>query len=291
MVYSLALNATPYIIAIVAAVAALVIGALVGFFGGIQYRKKIAEAEIGSAEQEAAKIREEGGRAAETLKKEALLEAKEEIVRQNREFEKEVRDRRAELTRLENRCVSREEALDKKLENLENREHQLDKKLKDNDKIREELEALKLERIQKLETIAGYTAAEAKAEIVSEIEAEARHDAAEKLVEIERALKEDADDKAKNIMSLAIARLASDHVSEATVSVVPLPNDDMKGRIIGREGRNIRTVETLTGVDLIIDDTPEAITLSSFDPVRREIARLALEKLIADGRIHPTRIE
>ena len=274
----------------IAAAAAVLVGVLC-FFLGVRCRKKFAEAEIGSAEQEAAKIREEGGRAAEALKKEALLEAKEEIVRQNREFEKEVRDRRSELTRLENRCASREEALDKKLENLEHKDQQLDRKIKDNDKIRQELEALKNDRLQKLETIAGYTAEQAKAEIVSEIEEEARHDAAERLVEIERALKEDADEKAKNIMSLAIARLASDHVSEATVSVVPLPNDDMKGRIIGREGRNIRTVETLTGVDLIIDDTPEAITLSSFDPVRREIARLALEKLIADGRIHPTRIE
>ncbi|MBQ7364803.1 MAG: ribonuclease Y [Clostridia bacterium] len=291
MVYPIALSAGQIIIPLVAALVTLVIGSVVGFFGGIQYRKKIAEAEIGSAEQEAAKIREEGGRVAETLKKEALLEAKEEIVRQNREFEKEVRDRRSELTRLENRCVTREEQLDRKLEQLEHKDQQLDRKLKENDKIRQDLEALKAERLQKLETIAGYTAEQAKAEIVSEIEEEARHDAAERLVEIERALKEDADDKAKNIMSLAIARLASDHVSEATVSVVPLPNDDMKGRIIGREGRNIRTVETLTGVDLIIDDTPEAITLSSFDPVRREVARLALEKLIADGRIHPTRIE
>ena len=270
--------------------AALLVGVLC-FFLGIRCRKKFSEAEIGSAEQEAARIREEGGRVAETMKKEALLEAKEEIVRQNREFEKEVRDRRAELTRLENRCVSREEALDKKLENLENKELLLEKKLKENDRIRQELETLKAERLAKLETISGYTADQAKAEIIAEIEEEARHDAAERLLEIERALREDADDKAKNIMSLAIARLASDHVSEATVSVVPLPNDDMKGRIIGREGRNIRTVETLTGVDLIIDDTPEAITLSSFDPVRREVARLALEKLIADGRIHPTRIE
>jgi len=291
MVYPIVLSAGAIIVPLVAAVITLIIGAVVGFFGGIQYRKKIAEAEIGSAEMEAAKIREEGGRAAETLKKEALLEAKEEIVRQNREFEKEVRDRRAELTRLENRCVAREEQFDKKLEQLEHKEQQLERKLKENDRIRQDLENLKNERLQKLEAIAGYTVAQAKAEIVAEIEEEARHDAAERLLEIERALKEDADDKAKNIMSLAIARLASDHVSDATVSVVPLPNDDMKGRIIGREGRNIRTVEQLTGVDLIIDDTPEAITLSSFDPVRREIARLALEKLIADGRIHPTRIE
>ena len=292
MVYpNLMLAATDIVIPLIAALVTLVIGAVVGFFGGIQYRKKIGEAEIGSAEQEAAKIKEEGAKAAETLKKEALLEAKEEIVRQNREFEKEVKDRRAEISRLEHRCASREEALDKKLEGLEVKEQQLDRKLKDNDKVRQELEDIKVDRLQQLEKIAGYTVEQAKDEIISEIEEEAKHDAAEKLLEIEKQLKEDADDKAKNIMSLAISRLASDHVSEATVSVVPLPNDDMKGRIIGREGRNIRAVETLTGVDLIIDDTPEAITLSSFDPVRREVARLALEKLIADGRIHPTRIE
>ncbi len=291
MVYpNIALAATGLIVALAAVGAALVAG-LLAFFGGIQYRKKIGEREIGSAEQEAARIRDAGAKAAETLKKEALLEAKEEIVRQNREFEREVKDRRAELSRLENRCVSREEALDKKLEGLEAKESQLDRKMRDNDRIRSELEEIKSERLERLEKISGYTAEQAKNEIVSEIEEEARHDAAEKLVEIEKQLKEDADDKAKNILSLAIARLASDHVSEATVSVVPLPNDDMKGRIIGREGRNIRTVETLTGVDLIIDDTPEAITLSSFDPIRREVARLSLEKLIADGRIHPARIE
>ena len=292
MVYpNLMLAATDIVIPLIAALVTLVIGAVVGFFGGIQYRKKIGEAEIGSAEQEAAKIKEEGAKAAETLKKEALLEAKEEIVRQNREFEKEVKDRRAEISRLEHRCASREEVLDKKLEGLEVKEQQLDRKLKDNDKVRQELEDIKVDRLQQLEKIAGYTVEQAKDEIISEIEEEAKHDAAEKLLEIEKQLKEDADDKAKNIMSLAISRLASDHVSEATVSVVPLPNDDMKGRIIGREGRNIRAVETLTGVDLIIDDTPEAITLSSFDPVRREVARLTLERLIADGRIHPARIE
>ncbi len=292
MVYPIAeLAAAGVVLPVIVAVVTLVLGAVIGFFGGIQYRKRIGEAEIGSAEQEAARIKEEGAKAAETLKKEALLEAKEEIVRQNREFEKEVKDRRAELSRLEHRCASREESLDRKLESLEHKEQLLDKKLKEGDKVRAELETIKNARLAQLEKIAGYTAEEAKAEIVSEIEEEAKHSAAEKLLEIEKQLKEDADDKAKNIISLAVSRLASDHVSEVTVSVVPLPNDDMKGRIIGREGRNIRTVETLTGVDLIIDDTPEAITLSSFDPVRREVARLALEKLIADGRIHPTRIE
>ncbi len=278
-------------LAIGIAAAAAIVFLFVGLFVGNSICKSSFRKTVGSAEQEAARIKNEGVKTAETLKKEALLEAKEEIVKQNREFEKEVKDRRAEISRLEHRCASREEALDKKLDALEAKEQQLEKKLRENDKIREELELVKKERLATLEKISGYTAEQAKSEIISEIEEEAKHDAAEKLVEIEKQLKEDADDKARNIISLAISRLASDHVSEATVSVVPLPNDDMKGRIIGREGRNIRTVETLTGVDLIIDDTPEAITLSSFDPVRREVARLALEKLIADGRIHPTRIE
>lgn len=278
-------------VGLISALVAILAGLAIGVFVGIQLRKRRYEREVGSAEQEAARIKEEGAKAAETLKKEALLEAKEEIVRQNRDFEKEVRDRRAEISRMEHRCLQREESLDRKLESMESKEANLEKKLKENDAVRQELEAARKAQMERLEQIAGYTAKEAKDEIVSEIEEEARHDAAERLTEIEKRLKEEADDKARNIISLAISRLASEHVSEATVSVVPLPNDEMKGRIIGREGRNIRTVETLTGVDLIIDDTPEAITISCFDPVRREVARLALEKLIADGRIHPTRIE
>ena len=202
-----------------------------------------------------------------------------------------MKDRRAELTRLERRVSSREETLDRKIENLERKEETLDKKIKENEELKVSIEELRQRQLVLLENIAGMSAEDAKNEIVSRIEEEARHDAVARINEIERQLKEDADEKAKNIISLAISRCASEHVTEATVSVVPLPSDDMKGRIIGREGRNIRTVENLTGVDLIIDDTPEAITLSCFDPVRREIARLALEKLIADGRIHPARIE
>ncbi len=276
-----------YIIPIAAAVIALVLG----FFIGVLYRKRIAEAEIGSAELEAKRIVDEAVKAGETKKKEQLLEAKEEIVKANKEFDREVKERRNELTRLENRCVAREEALDKRIEQLERKDATLDKKIKENDELKAKIEALREEQLKKLEEISGFTPEEAKREIISQIEEDARYDAAEKLVEIEARLKEEANEKAKNIISLAISRLASEHVAESTVSVVSLPNDDMKGRIIGREGRNIRTVETLTGVDLIIDDTPEAITVSSFDPIRREVARLALEKLIADGRIHPTRIE
>ncbi len=276
-----------YIIAIAAAVIALV----VGFVIGIMYRKKIAEAEIGSAELEAKRIVDEAVKTGETKKKEQLLEAKEEIVRANKEFDREVKERRNELTRLENRCVAREEALDKRIEQLERKESTLDRKIKENEELKAKIDNIREEQLKKLEEISGITSEQAKQEIISQIEEEARYDAAEKLVEIEARLREEANEKAKNIISLAISRLASEHVAESTVSVVSLPNDDMKGRIIGREGRNIRTVETLTGVDLIIDDTPEAITVSSFDPIRREVARLALEKLIADGRIHPTRIE
>ncbi len=269
------------------AIIGLVIGALAGFF----VRKKISEAKIGSAEDQAKKIVEEGEKTAETLKKEALIEAKEKILRDKAESEKEIKERRNEVTRLERRAVAREETLEKKIESYERKEETLNRKIKEQSELVEKTEQLRLEQAAKLEAVAGLSRDEAKAELVSLIETEAKHEAAMKIVEIESQLKEDADKKARSIISLAIQRCASEHVSEATVSVVALPNDDMKGRIIGREGRNIRTIETMTGVDLIIDDTPEAITVSCFDPVRREVARLALEKLISDGRIHPTRIE
>lgn len=273
------------------AAAAAIVTLVIGFFVGIQYRKHIAEAEIGSAEQEATKIVEDARKTAETKKKEALLEAKEEIMKAQKESEKEIKERRNEVTRSERRVAAREETLDRKIEALERKEEVLDSKIKNNTAKAEELESIKQQQLDKLQELSGLTVEEAKAEIIGQIEEQAKYEAAMKLAEIEENLKEEADEKAKNILSLAISRLASDHVAEATVSVVALPNDDMKGRIIGREGRNIRTVETLTGVDLIIDDTPEAITVSCFDPVRREVARLALEKLIADGRIHPARIE
>lgn len=275
------------LIPVIAAIVALVIGILIGYF----MRKKTAEAKINSAEAHAKKIVDEATALAETKKKEMIVEAKEEILKVKTEAERENKERRQEIIRLENRALAKEEALDRKLENYERREEQLSQKIKDCEILGEEWQ-IKLDKAQeKLEEISGYTAERAKAELVSQIEDVARHEAAVKLLQIENELRDDAEEKARNIISLAIQRLASDQVSETTVSVVPLPSDEMKGRIIGREGRNIHKIETLTGVDLIIDDTPEAITLSCFDPIRREIARLTLEKLISDGRIHPTRIE
>ena len=278
---------SPIIAAIISGVVCL--GA--GFLFGVVYRKKVGEAEIGSAEEQARKILEDGIKSAETKKKEALLEAKEEILQTKNEFELELKERRAELTRQERRAQSKEETLDRKTEALEKKDEALAKKLKEATELNEEIEKVKAEQFETLQKIAGMTADEAVAKLVSQLESEIKHEQAQKITELEEQFKEDAEDKAREIISLAIQRCAADHVSEITVSTVALPSEEMKGRIIGREGRNIRTIETLTGVDLIIDDTPEAITVSSFDPVRREIARLALEKLISDGRIHPTRIE
>ena len=269
------------------AVVCLVLGVL----GGYIYRKRVGEAAIGSAEAKAKSIVEEAEKLGETKKKEALIEAKEEILRNKNETERELKDRRAEISRLERKVAQKEEALDRKHEAIDRKEEALNKKMKENTEAAEEIERLKAQEITVLEQLSSLTAAEAKSELVSKIEEEAKLDAAKRVIEIEQQSREEADTKAANIITLAIQRLSADMVSEATVSVVNLPNDEMKGRIIGREGRNIRTIETLTGVDLIIDDMPEAITLSSFDPIRREVARLALEKLIADGRIHPARIE
>ncbi len=276
---------------LIACIVTALICLVIGFFGGIIYRKKVGESEIGSAEQEAARILDKAEKDAETTKKEALLAAKEEILQQKTEMEKEIKDRRREVSKQEQRLTSKEETLERKMEALEKKDETLNRKIKENESKLEEIEQIKQQHIEQLEKIAQLSAEEAKRELVERVESEARHESAMKLAEIEAQLKEDADEKAKNIISLAIQRCAADHVSEATVSVVPIPSDDMRGRIIGREGRNIRTIETLTGDDLIIDDTPEAITISSFDPVRREAARLALEKLISDGRIHPARIE
>ena len=271
--------------------AALFVGVLIGILIGRAARKKFAEAKIGSAEAEAKRLVDEAQKQAETRKKEALLEAKEDILRQRNEAERELKERRAEQSKVERRLTQKEENLDKKAESLERKNETLDKKIKEADEEKEKIAEVLAEHIKKLEEIAGITAEEAKDELLARVEEEVQHELAQRLDELENQFKEDAEEKARNIISLAIQRCAADHVAETTISVVPIPSEDMKGRIIGREGRNIQKLETLTGVELIIDDTPEAITLSGFDPVRREIARLSLEKLISDGRIHPARIE
>lgn len=278
----------PYVL--VGAVA-FVVALLIGVPLGILYRKKFSEKEISSAEEEATRIINEAIKNAENKKREALVEAKEEILTARNEYEREVKERRADLQKQERRLQQKEEALDTKTENIEKKEDAYTQKLLDLEKTREKADQLVAEQLAVLEKVSGFTAEEAKEYLISKLETEVTHEAAMKIKEIEGQLKEEADSKAREIIGLAIQRCAADHVSEITVSVVPLPNDEMKGRIIGREGRNIRTLETLTGVDLIIDDTPETITVSCFDPVRREIARLTLEKLILDGRIHPARIE
>ena len=275
------------LIAVVVGVVCLAIGVLIG----ILYRKNVAEAKIGTAEQKAKELVEEGTKQAETLKKEALLSAKEEIMRQKNDMEQEIKERRAEVSRTESRLSKKEENLDKKSEQLDKKNEQLDKKLKECDAVREQIDTTLEEQKLMLEKVSGYTAEQAKAELVAELEEEIRHEQAQRIVELEEQYREEADDKACRIMALAIQRCAGDFVAESTISSVALPSEEMKGRIIGREGRNIQKLETLTGVELIIDDTPEVITISGFDPIRREVARLALEKLISDGRIHPTRIE
>ena len=271
--------------------AGFVVGGLLFFFIGAIYRKKVAEKEIGSAEDEARRIINEAIKGGENKTREMLLEAKEEIHRSRSENEKELKERRAEVQKQERRLQQKEESLDKKLDAHEKKEEDLAAKLAAVQQQQEEVAQIKRSQLEMLEKISGLSQEEAKRQLLVDVEAEIRHETAMKIKEIETQLKDEADVRAREILGTAIQRCAADHAAEATVSVVPLPNDEMKGRIIGREGRNIRTLETITGVDLIIDDTPEAITVSSFDPVRREVARLALEKLIADGRIHPTRIE
>ena len=269
----------------------IIVGLVIGIFAGIQIRKNISEKEISSAEEEAKRIINESIKSAESKKREALVEAKEEILKARNEYEKEVKERRSDLQKQERRLQQKEETLDRKTDNIEKKEETLARKLSELEESREEVATVKKTQMEVLERISGFTAEEAKNYLISQLETEVTHESAMKIKEIEARFKEEADTMAREMISLAIQRCAADHVAEATVSVVPLPNDEMKGRIIGREGRNIRTLETLTGVDLIIDDTPEAITVSCFDPVRREIARIALEKLILDGRIHPARIE
>ena len=279
------------LLSIILIVVGTAVGIGVGFGFGVVYRKKFAEREIGSAEAEATRLINEAIRSGESRKKEMLLEAKDEIHKSRTEYEREAKERRAELSKQERRLQQKEESLDKKAENFEHKEEELARRMAEVAAAKEEAEAVKKAHLATLEKLSGLTQEQAKQQLLQTVETEIRHETAMKIKEIEQQMKEEADEKAREVIALAIQRCAADHAAEATVSVVPLPNDEMKGRIIGREGRNIRTLETITGVDLIIDDTPEAITVSSFDPVRREIARLALEKLIVDGRIHPTRIE
>ena len=281
------MNTVGYIVAAVAAAVALLIGILVG----IQIRKKKAEREISSAEDEAKRIINEAIKSAESKKREALLEAKEEILKNRAEYEKEVKERRADMQRQERRLQQKEENIDRKTDAIEKKEEALAEKHDAILKEQDEIKLIKRSQTEMLERISGFTADQAKEYLIQQVESEVTHETAMKIKEIEARAKDEADQRAREIVATAIQRCAADHVAEITVSVVPLPNDEMKGRIIGREGRNIRTLETLTGADLIIDDTPEAITVSCFEPVRREVARLALEKLIADGRIHPTHIE
>ncbi len=279
------------VLSIILIVVALAVGAVVGIIVGNMYRKKVAEAEIGSAEQEAKRIVSDAMKTAEAKKKEAILEGKDEVHRFRTESEKELSDRRKEVQRQERRIQQKEETLDRKLDNVEKKEEKVNKKIKEAEGRLAEAETIKKSQFEMLERISGYTVDQAKAHLLNQLESELSREKSLKIMEYEQLLKDEADKKARNIISLAIQRCAADQVAEATVSVVPLPNDEMKGRIIGREGRNIRAIETMTGCDLIIDDTPEAITLSCFEPVRREIARVALEKLISDGRIHPARVE
>ncbi|MBB2183065.1 ribonuclease Y [Lachnospiraceae bacterium MD1] len=269
----------------------LVVAAVLTWKIAIAYRIKVYEAKIGNADEKAREIIDEALKTAETKKREALLEAKEEALKAKNEFERETKERRAELQRYEKRVLTKEETLDRKTEALEKKEARLSVKEAELDKIKQEVEEFHEKQLQELEKISGLTSEQAKEYLIKTVEEEVKHETALLIKEMESKAKEEADKKAKDYVVTAIQRCAADHVAETTISVVQLPNDEMKGRIIGREGRNIRTLETMTGVDLIIDDTPEAVILSAFDPIRREVARIALEKLIVDGRIHPARIE
>lgn len=275
---------------IITVIVAIGVGAL-GVLGGYIYRKNVAERTIGSAEQKARNLILDAENRSETIKKEVTLEAKEEAHRVRNEVDKEVKERRLEVQRSERRLAQKEEVIDRKLNGIEKREEKISKVEKEIASEKEEIDSIFERKIAELEKISGYTAEEAKEMLLEGMEKECRHDASQMIKEIETRAREEADRNAKEILTGAIQRCAADHVAESTLSVVNLPNDEMKGRIIGREGRNIRAIETLTGVDLIIDDTPEAVIVSGFDPIRREIARLALEKLIVDGRIHPSKIE
>ena len=278
-------------ISIILIIVALVVGAVVGFFIGGAHRKKVAEAAIGSATDEAARIVNNAMTEAEQKKKESILEAKDEIHKLRSETEHDLRERRAEIQRQERRLIQKEESLDKKVEAQEKKEENFAKKVKELEEKEQEVESLKRSQLEILERISGYSKEQAKDILLKTLDEQLTHEKAAKIFDYEQQVKDDMDKLAGEIISGAIQRCAADHAAEATVSVVNIPNDEMKGRIIGREGRNIRTLETLTGVELIIDDTPEAVVLSGFDPIRRDVARIALEKLIVDGRIHPARIE
>ena len=275
---------------VIAAVIAVVAG-VVAFFAGVSYRRKTAEAKIGSAEEEAKRLINDAMKAAQQKRKEALIEAKDEAFQLKAEADKEIKERRSELSRQERRLDQKEEAMDRKTAVLEQKETDLAKRSELVEARLDEIEQIKARELDKMETIAGLTAEDAKQLLLNRLDEQLTHEKAMHIAAFETQTKDECDTMARELISQAVARCAADHSSEATVSVVPLPSDEMKGRIIGREGRNIRALETATGVDLIIDDTPEAITLSSFDPVRREVARMTLEKLISDGRIHPARIE
>ena len=276
---------------VIAVVVAIAVTAIVVYFVTSAYHKKVTEAKIGNAEEKAREIIDEAVKTAETKKREAMLEAKEESIRVKNDLDKEVKERRAEIQRSERRVVQKEENLDKKLESIERREAGFAAKEEEINKQKAQVAKLNEERLQELERISGLTSEQAKEYLLKTVEEDVKLDTAKLIKEMEHRAKEEADKKAKEYVVTAIQKCAADHVAETTISVVQLPNDEMKGRIIGREGRNIRTLETLTGVDLIIDDTPEAVILSGFEPIRREVARIALEKLIVDGRIHPARIE
>ena len=281
---------SPVIAAVIAGVAG-VVAAAIAFFAGVSYRRKTAEAKIGSAEEEAKRLINDAMKAAQQKRKEALIEAKDEAFQLKAEADKEIKERRSELSRQERRLDQKEEAMDRKTAVLEQKETDLAKRSELVEARLDEIEQIKARELDKMETIAGLTAEDAKQLLLNRLDEQLTHEKAMHIAAFETQTKDECDTMARELISQAVARCAADHSSEATVSVVPLPSDEMKGRIIGREGRNIRALETATGVDLIIDDTPEAITLSSFDPVRREVARMTLEKLISDGRIHPARIE